>query len=383
MRDRKDLPFMQKMHLQSIKQLNRNRVFRLIAERNRVSKQEIATALGLSLPTTTQNLNSLKEEGLIVENGTLSSGIGRKARAVSIVPDFKVAIGLDLTPHHISMVLADMTGSIIDYVREKFEICSSEECYIKLANKVKDFILKNDINLKQILGMGLMVPGIIAFDQKTIVEASTMPVPKNFCEIMEKFFEFPCDLFNDASSAGFAEFWKNDYKDKVIAYLMLSNTVGGAILIDGIPYSGMENRSAEFGHVTLTPGMGDCVCGHKGCSEVYCSALRLAEHADNSLELFFRKLEEGNEECLGLMDTYLENLSILINDINMCLDCSVVLGGYMGPYLKNYIPRLRQMAAERSTFPTDGLYIKPCTCEFEAAALGGALFYIDEFVKNI
>ena len=55
----------------------------------------------------------------------------------------------------------------------------------------------------------------------------------------------------------------------------------------------------------------------------------------------------------------------------------------MGPYLKPYIPRLSQLVVERSTFPTDGSYIKPCTCEFEAAAMGGALYHIEQFIKNV
>lgn len=83
------------------------------------------------------------------------------------------------------------------------------------------------------------------------------------------------------------------------------------------------------------------------------------------------------------MEEYLDYLAILLNDINMCLDCPVVLGGYMGPYLKPYIPRLSQLVVERSTFPTDGSYIKPCTCEFEAAAMGGALYHIEQFIKNV
>ena len=128
---------MTEINLQSIKQVNRNRVFRLIAARRRISKQEIAAELKLSLPTTTQNLNSLKEEGLVQENGTFSSGVGRKARALSIVADFRVAVGLDITPHHISLVLVDLNGSLMDHIREKFEIAATEACYGELAEKVR------------------------------------------------------------------------------------------------------------------------------------------------------------------------------------------------------------------------------------------------------
>lgn len=374
---------MTEINLQSIKQVNRNRVFRLIAARQRISKQEIAAELKLSLPTTTQNLNSLKDEGLIEENGTFSSGIGRKARAVSIVADFRVAVGLDITPHHISLVLVDLNGSMMDHVREKFEIADSELCYGQLAEKVRNLIDKNKIRPEQILGMGITIPGIIAFDKKTITSAETLPVPPNFCQILQEYFDFPCLLFNDASCAGVAEFWKNDYENQTIAYLLLSNTVGGAILVNGKPFEGMGNRSAEFGHITLVPGGAKCSCGKRGCAEAYCSALCLSRKTDNDLAVFFREMNSGKEEYRKLLEEYLDYLAILLNDINMCLDCPVVLGGYMGPYLKPYIPRLSQLVVERSTFPTDGSYIKPCTCEFEAAAMGGALYHIEQFIKNV
>lgn len=367
----------------SVKQYNRNRVFRLIASRQRISKQEIAAELNLSLPTTTQNLNSLKEEGLITENGTFDSQIGRKARAISIVPNYRVAMGLDITPHHISLVLADLNGTIIDHVRKKFTVAANEASYIALRDNVESFVRQNHVNPAQILGMGISVPGIVTFDKKKIVNAATLPLPDNFCEIFAKYFSYPCHMFNDASCAGIAEFWRNDYENETIAYLLLSNTVGGAILVDGVPYTGRNNRSAEFGHITIEPDGRQCSCGKKGCAEIYCSALYLSSHTDNNLDLFFRELNGGSRQFADLFEEYLKNLAILINDVNMCLDCQVVLGGYMGAYLKRYIGEIRKLASERCTFATDGAYIRPCTCEFEAAALGAALSYIDEFIKNI
>ncbi|MCI9068419.1 MAG: ROK family transcriptional regulator, partial [Lachnospiraceae bacterium] len=345
---------------QSVKQYNKNRVFRFIAARKRVSKQEIAAELGLSLPTTTQNLNALKEEGLITENGTFESQVGRKARAISIVPGFRVAVGLDITPHHISLVLADLNGDIIDHLRKGFTISSDEASYLALRDDIETFIRKNRIRPEQILGMGISIPGIIAFDHKTIVEADTLPVPNHFCQIMQEFFSFPCRILNDASCAGVAEFWRNDYENQTIVYLLLSNTVGGAILINGAPYAGMTNRSGEFGHMTIVPGGRHCSCGKDGCAEAYCSALVLSGHTDNNLETFFRELDSGNREFEALVDRYLEDLAILINNVNLSLDCPVVLGGYMGAYLKRYLGRIRELVRERCTFVTDGLYVQPC-----------------------
>ena len=71
----------------NIKRLNRSRVFRLISACDKISKQDIASELSMSLPTVTQNLNELKEMGLIADTGSFVSTVGRRARAISLVSD--------------------------------------------------------------------------------------------------------------------------------------------------------------------------------------------------------------------------------------------------------------------------------------------------------
>ena len=55
----------QKLTNTDVKKLNKNRIFRLIYNSDKISRQEIADRLGLSLPTVNQNLKMLMEDGLI------------------------------------------------------------------------------------------------------------------------------------------------------------------------------------------------------------------------------------------------------------------------------------------------------------------------------
>ena len=55
----------QKLTNTDVKKLNKNRIFRLIYNSDKISRQEIADQLGLSLPTVNQNLKMLMEDGLI------------------------------------------------------------------------------------------------------------------------------------------------------------------------------------------------------------------------------------------------------------------------------------------------------------------------------
>ena len=54
----------QKLTNTDVKKLNKNRIFRLIYNSDKISRQEIADQLGLSLPTVNQNLKMLMEDVL-------------------------------------------------------------------------------------------------------------------------------------------------------------------------------------------------------------------------------------------------------------------------------------------------------------------------------
>ena len=65
------------------------------------------------------------------------------------------------------------------------------------------------------------------------------------------------------------------------------------------------------------------------------------------------------------------------------MDCDVVLGGYVGGYMEKYLDELRRMVSERSTFETDGSFIKTCFFKHESSAVGAALYFVDKFIDEI
>ena len=61
------------------------------------TRQSLAQALDLSLPTIYQNLSDLVEAGLVCYTGQSQSTGGRKASGLDIVPDARVAVGESIT----------------------------------------------------------------------------------------------------------------------------------------------------------------------------------------------------------------------------------------------------------------------------------------------
>ena len=164
----------------NIKRLNRSRVFRLISACDKISKQDIASELSMSLPTVTQNLNELKEMGLIADTGSFVSTVGRRARAISLVSDAYVGVGLDITRNHISLVMLDLKNNIIKSIRKRMQPSNTVEYCQQLANEVNTFIADCGIEHQKVLGVGITIPGIVVENGTKIELADTVDIDRDF-----------------------------------------------------------------------------------------------------------------------------------------------------------------------------------------------------------
>ena len=82
-------------------------------------------------------------------------------------------------------------------------------------------------------------------------------------------------------------------------------------------------------------------------------------------------------------DAYLDNVAVVVNNLRMMLDCDVILGGYVGRYMDAELAGLRRRAAFRNTFEPDAGYLKACAYKKEAAALGSAIPWIEEYLQTL
>ena len=109
-----------------IKQLNKNHVFRYIQNHGNVSRRDIQMDLNLSLPTTTLHVNELIDDGLVQEAGTIGNTGGRSAMTYAAVNDARLAIGVDITRHSISLVAIDLQGNTLCSAEYRFPFTRDE-----------------------------------------------------------------------------------------------------------------------------------------------------------------------------------------------------------------------------------------------------------------
>lgn len=365
-----------------VKKINRQIIYKFLYRHEPIAIQEIAYTLNMSLPTVTQNIKELYERGLVIKTGLFESTGGRKAKAISYNSIARYAIGLDVTRNHVGAVLIDLSGKVIKNERRQFPFENTKEYFRGIGSFVSEFIEDYKINTGDILGVGIALPAIIAPDRETVSYASIIDFEGGKVSAFSEYIPYPCVFSNDANAGGFAEMWGDETFENVV-YLSLNNSVGGSIIIKKNIYEGYNHRSGEFGHMTIVPNGRTCYCGKKGCVDAYCSAKLLSDSTHGNIAEFFRLLSMGNKQQRLIWEEYVSHLVIAVNNLRMLFDCNVILGGYAGAYMDEYIDELRAMASKYNTFEVDGNYLNVCKYKLETTAVGAALILVEDFIKNV
>ncbi|MGI5959289.1 MAG: ROK family transcriptional regulator [Massiliimalia sp.] len=372
---------MQNTAVLEIRRINRRNIFRYIHQKGHTSRQEIALDLHLSMPTVLQNVKELLEQGFVEESGQYQSTGGRKATALSIVPQARLSAGIDLTRNHMSFVLVDLAGTLLSHERISCPFEDSEAYYRKLQQLLEDFLRKHKVDRQKLLGVGISIPGILNPEGTVITDSHALNLQNFPCQKLSSFFPYPCQFVNDANAAGLAEL-RLMKSDSTMVYLSLSNSVGGAFFLDGKLYPGTHQRSSEFGHMRLYPNGKPCYCGQKGCLDAYCSALTLTTPSQERLDTFFEKLKSQDSIAQMIWEDYLSHLALAVVNLRMCYDCTVILGGYVGAYLGPYLPKLQDMVSHLDPFEGDGSFLQCCQYQYEASACGAAMQPIELFLEQ-
>ena len=374
---------MSEYHLGSeLKQKNRNNIYRLLHRKGCLSKQSITRELGLSLPTVTQNLTELTELGLVCEQGSFGNTGGRRAKGYALVPDARVAVGVDMNKRRFSVVLVDLEGRVLGQRRKYTDFENSDRYYQYVADSVEDLLNDSGIPREKILGVAMAVQGIISADRQSVVYGQVLNITGLQRETVAAHIPYPNALFHDSDMAAFAEYWVRQENCRAV-YISLSTNLGGALIGPG---SAEQERfgQARIEHMTLYPGGHRCYCAQRGCADAYCSTSLLTDAADDHrLMSFFTALDAGDSKAKETWEDYKQSLAILVNNARMMFDSPVILGGYLAEYLKDRLDELKAVVYPRNSFDPDSDYLQLARVHSEPIAIGAALQYIEEFLASV
>lgn len=363
----------------NVKENNQERIFHLLRRQGGLTKQEIGTSLGLSMPTTLANVNELMEQGILEEGGATESTGGRRARRIQVNGKAGFCAGIDITTSQAGFAVTNLMGEVVAKKSVPIKFQDEPKVYEQIGSELEQMLKKGRF-ISRTLGVGISFPGIIDMEAERIVQSHIFGLEYVSLDRFHRTIPYPIIVENDANCLSFVEL-SAECPDYV--YISLNRTVGGAIVQKGQLMKGDGFRTGEIGHMVLVPGGRTCYCGKKGCADAYLSPNVLSK--DASLNDFFARLQEGEKETVQVWDRYLEYLSILVTNLRMALDMEIVIGGEVGTYLEPYMDVLGKKASEYDKFARDIDYLHSVSADRRehAGAVGAAFLALEAFGSSV
>ncbi|MGF1670225.1 MAG: ROK family protein [Balneolaceae bacterium] len=194
-----------------------------------------------------------------------------------------VVAGIDLggTTTKVGIVTTD--GQIIAKKRIGTDSSMTYEEYFQFLCNLLDHLSKTVNGEVELRAIGIGAPNGNCFtgmidDASNLSWKGKVPVVK----LIEKNFNLPAFLSNDANSAAIGEMNYGRAKGmKNFAVITMGTGLGCGIVVNGELILGHHGHAAEIGHSTVFFDGRLCSCGRKGCLETYVSGPGLIRTVEN------------------------------------------------------------------------------------------------------
>lgn len=256
-----------------------------------------------------------------------------------------------------------------------------------------------------IRAVSVVVPGSVNVSRGVVMKAPNVACLDGFglTTALTNELNLPAIIENDANAAAVGEMWQGAARGRrTIVCVTLGTGVGGGIILDGKLWRGVNDSAAEIGHMCVDPFGGvACLCGSRGCLEVYASAtaiVRMAREArprypdtllhpgeNLTAEEIYRAGMKGDELALEIfrrMGVYLGvGLANLINILNPEM---IVIGGGVVSAWELFEKHMHREIAERAfPVPAEEVKVVPGECGDDAGLLGAAHLAFNPNLQSI
>lgn len=373
---------MKAMPSTAVKTHNRIAMTQYLYRHEHVTKQEIERELGLSLPTITQNLRALEQDGIIRQGDLQSSTGGRKARNYEFNPDHRTAIGVAMRANGVRMCALDLNGAVVEQLERTLPYRNANVYYQRIGAIIDNFAAEVGKKHGPALGVSFSIQGIVSPDGGTITFGKVMRNTGLTLETIAQSVHHPCMMIHDSDASAMAELWFDpSLTDAVCVYL--ERRPGGAVIANGKLYQGPNMCNGAIEHMTLVPNGRECYCGNRGCMDPYCSPESLPEDYE-SIPGFFSVLEQGERHHRERMDEWLDYVAQAIVNARSVIAGDVIVGGEASQYLEDSdINDLKQRIIERSPFGTERFTLRRSYHAEDQTIIGAALRYVETYLAEI
>jgi predicted NBD/HSP70 family sugar kinase len=340
------------------------------------SRKDLCKRMEMSKASITRAVDRLLAAGLVEEGTKFSkSGRGRRAASLRVRPDIGYLLGADLEGMAVRACILDCSRQIVAgaklAVGPHWSVRKIVEQWAALIDQV---IRSSGVPRDRIVALGVGLPGVVSRDR--LLTHTYLP-PGRWADLdigaaLER-FHLPVTAVNNVICV-------SEYERRMgvargapaFMSVLVRYGIGAAFYADGSFLHGEALFTGELGHTRLDARGPVCVCGRRGCLDVFASGRTWPGET-------FRTDGERRRE-LARRARYLG--VAVANVLKMFHPPLVVLNGLYNQYRANVAPALaevlEQELASLGISVPDAVFGEPV--EFKSS-IGAAFRAADEFLE--
>ncbi len=372
---------------ETVRRANLSAIVRELHERGPLSRSELVTRTGLTRSAIRGLIVELVAAGLVSEERAAPLGTpGRPSPLVRPNAEDAAVLALEIAVDSLAVALIGLGGDVLELVRVDrpqghTSIDQIADDLADLANLVR--ARRPDVD--PLAGIGVAIVGLVRRIDGCVAMAPNLgwtdvPLGERLAAVLGT--NAAITVANDADLGALAEVRRGAARgaDNVL-FISGEVGVGGGLVVDGKPMTGVAGYAGEVGHIPVNPAGKPCRCGSVGCWETEIGAYALLRHAGHpadggraELDAVLREAAAGAPVALAALDEVGRwvgfGLAGLVNVFNPRL---IVLGGLLGR-IHPYIGEVVERELDRLTLPAPRRLVRvvPASLGVDAPLLGAA-----------
>jgi len=226
-------------------------ILEILRRRGPISRPDISKEMGLNVVTISNYLDDFIKHNLVQERELDISEGGRRPVLLDLNPEGGYIIGAGLNLMNMVGLLVDLKGNIVtktQIVRPRASVKEITECLLEITREILRRSKEYSANIK---GVGVGIAGLINkkdgsihWPQKMDHYYAYASVDIPLKDLIEREFNLPTLIENDATAACFGEQWLGLERNLKNVIYMFSG-VGCGIMINGEIYTGTNGYAGE------------------------------------------------------------------------------------------------------------------------------------------
>lgn len=226
-------------------------ILEILRRRGPISRPEISKEIGINVVTVSNYIDDFIKHNLVYEKELDVSEGGRRPVLLDLNPQGGYIVGVGLNLMNIVGILVDLKGNIItktQIARPRPSVKEITECLLEVIREIFRRSKEYSSNIK---GVGVGIAGLvnkkdgsIHWPQKMDHYYTYASVDLPLRNLIEREFDLPTLIENDATAAAFGEYWLG-MEGNIKNLIYMFSGVGCGLVINGQIYRGAQGYAGE------------------------------------------------------------------------------------------------------------------------------------------